>query len=124
MCQYVGQSWDIKIAYRLFENLSDFKYKGTTVTNQNLIHEEIKGRLNSGDASYHSVQYLLPSHLLSKNLKIKIYKTILPVVLYGCETWSLALKEEYRLRVFDTRVLRGIFWTKERRSERRVEKTA
>jgi hypothetical protein len=78
-----------------------------TVTNQNLIQEEIKRRLNSGNASYHSVQNLLSSRLLSKNLKIRVYKTIiLPVVLYGCETWSLTLREEHRLRVFENRVLR------------------
>ncbi|PNF40782.1 hypothetical protein B7P43_G16927 [Cryptotermes secundus] len=70
------------------------------ITNQNLIQEEIKRRLNSGNACYHSVQNLLSSHLLSKN-KLRIYKTIiLPVVLYGCETWSLTLREEHRLRVF------------------------
>jgi hypothetical protein len=63
-----------------------FKYFGTTVTGQNFIQEEIKRRLNSGNACYHSVQKLLSSHLLSKNLKIKSYKTIvLPVVLYGRE---------------------------------------
>jgi hypothetical protein len=52
----------------------------------------------------------LSSRLLSRNVKIKIYKTtILPVVLYGCETWSLTLREEHRLRVFENRVLRRIF---------------
>jgi len=56
------------------------------------------------------VQNLLSSSLLSKNIKIKIYRTvILPVVLYGCETWSLTLREERRVRVFENRVLRGIF---------------
>jgi hypothetical protein len=67
-----------------------------TITNQNLIQEEVEKRLNSGNACYHSVQNLLPSHLPSKNLKIRIYKTIiLPVVLCGCETSSLTVKEEY-----------------------------
>jgi hypothetical protein len=67
----------------------------------------------SGNACYHSVQNLLSSHLLSKNLKIRIYKTIiLPVVLYGCETWSLTLREEHRLRVFENRMLRRIFGPK------------
>ena len=57
-----------------------------------------------------SVQKLLSSWLLSKNLKIKIYRTkILPVVLYGCETWSLILREERKLRVFENTVLRRIF---------------
>jgi hypothetical protein len=73
-------------------------------TNQNDIHDEIKRRLNSGNACSYSVQYLLSSRLISKNLKIKIYKTvILAVVLYGCETWSLTLREEHRLRVFEYR---------------------
>jgi hypothetical protein len=54
---------------------------------KNCIHEEIKSRLNSGNACYHSVQSLLSSRLLSRNVKFKIYKTIiLPVVLYGCDT--------------------------------------
>jgi hypothetical protein len=73
---------------------------GTTITNENLIQEEIKRRLNSGNAYYQSVQNLLSSRLLSKNLKIRTHKTvILPVVLYGCETWSLTLREEHRLRI-------------------------
>src|SRR5215475_14240226 len=62
-----------------------------------------------GNACHHSVQNLLSSRLLSKNLKIKIYRTIIqPVVLYGCETWSLTLREEHRLRVFENRVLRRV----------------
>jgi hypothetical protein len=108
-----GQNYYIKIGNRCFENVAQFRYLGMTVTNQNLIQEEIKRRLNSGNACYHSVQNLLPSCLLSKNIKIRIYKTIiLPVVLCGCETWSLALREEHRLRVFKNRVLRRIFGPK------------
>jgi hypothetical protein len=111
--QNVGQNRDIKIAKRAFENVSQFKYLGTTVTNQNLIQGEIKRIFNSGIACYHSAQNLLSSRLLSKNLKIRIYETIiLPVVLYGCKTWSLTLREEHRLRVFENRVLRRIFGPK------------
>jgi hypothetical protein len=74
---------------------------------------EIKSRLNSGNACYYLVQNLLSLRLISKNLKIKIYKTvILPVVLYGCETWSLTLGEEHRLRGFENAVLRRIFGPK------------
>jgi len=59
------------------------------------------------------VQKLLSSSLLSKNIKIKIYRNIIsPFALYGCETWSLTLKEERRLRVFENRVLRRIFGSK------------
>jgi hypothetical protein len=71
--------------------------------------EEIKKSLNSGNACYHLVQNLLSFCLLSKSIKIRIYKTIiLPVVLYGSESWSLTLKEEHRLVVFEKRVLRRI----------------
>ena len=77
------------------DRVEEFKYLGTALTNQNSIAEKIKSRLKSGNACCHSVQNLLSSRLLSKNLKIKIYRTvILPVVLYGCETWSLTLREE------------------------------
>jgi len=83
---------------------------GTTLRNQNSIAEEIKSRLRSGSVHYRSVQNLLSSRLLSNNLKIKIYRTvILSVVLYGCETWPLTLREERKLRVFENMVLRRIF---------------
>ena len=73
--------------------MEEFKYLRTTLTNQNSIQEEIKSRLKSGNVFYHSEQNLVSSSLLSKNLKIKIHRTIiLPVVLYGCETWSLTLR--------------------------------
>jgi hypothetical protein len=80
---------------------------------QNSIREKTKSRLKSGNACYHSVQCLLSSSLLSKNVKIKICKTkILPVVLYGCDSWSLTLREERRLRVFEKMVLRKTFMPK------------
>ena len=66
--------------------MEKFKYLGTTLTNQNSIQEEIKSRLKTGNACYHLVQNLLSSSLLSKNLKIKIYRTvILPLVCTGME---------------------------------------
>ena len=93
--------------------MEESKYLGTTLKNKNSIQEEIKSRLKSGNPCYYSVQNLLSTSLLSKNLKIKIYRTIiLPVVLYGCETWSLTLKEERRMRVFVNRMLKRIFGPK------------
>jgi hypothetical protein len=87
-----GQNQNIRIANELFENVAKFKYLGTILTNKNDIHDEIKSRLNLVNACYYSVQNPLSSCLISKNLKIKIYKTVsisLLVVLYGFETWSL-----------------------------------
>jgi len=80
------------------------------LNNQNSILEEIKSRSKSGNACCYSVQNPLSSSLLSTNMKVKIPRPeILPVVLYGCETWSLALREEHRLWGFENRVLRRIF---------------
>jgi hypothetical protein len=103
----------MKIDSSCFERVEEFKYLGTTLTNQYSIQEEGKGRLKSGNSCYHSVQNLLSSSLLSIDLNMKKYRTtILPVVLYGCETWSLTLREERRLREFENRVLRRIFGLK------------
>ena len=86
--------------------MEEFKYLGKDLTYQNSIREETGSRLKSGDACYHSVQNLLPSSFLSKNIKITIYRTIiLPIVLCGCETCSLTFREERRL-IFAYRVLR------------------
>jgi len=93
--------------------VEELQYLETTLTYKNSIRKKIKCRLKTGNACYHSVQNLLSSDLLSKNIKINIYRNIvLPIVWYGCETWSLILREERRLRVFENRVLRKTFGPK------------
>jgi hypothetical protein len=110
----VGQSYNLRTANKSSKNVAKFEYVGTTVTNQNCVNEDIKSRLNFGVASYHSLQIFLSSCLLSKNSKTKICRTIiLPSILYECESWSLTLRVEHRLRVFEYSVLRRIthIWT-------------
>jgi hypothetical protein len=88
-CQKAGQRQSIKVVNRSLESVAKLKYLGTRLTDQNCIHEEVKSRLNSGNTCCHSVQCLLSSCLLSRNVKVKMYKTIImPVVLYG---WKLGL---------------------------------
>ena len=104
---------NMKIDNSSIERVEECKYLGTTLTNKNSIQEEIKSRLKLRNAWYYSVQNILSSSLLSKKLKIMIFRTIiLPVDLYGCETWSLTLREERRLRVFENMVLRRVFGPK------------
>jgi len=106
----MSRDQNARIHNSTFERVEGFQCLGITLTIQSSIAEEIKSRLRSGNACYHSVQNLLSSRLLSKNLKIKIQRTIiLPVVLYGCEAWSLTLREERKLSVFENMVLRRIF---------------
>ena len=109
--QYKVTIWTLLIVPS--KGLEQFKFLGTTLVNQNSIKDEIKSRLKSWNACCHLVRNLLLSSLLSKNIKIEMYRTIiLPVVLYGCVTWSLTLRKEHMLRVFENRVLRRIFGPK------------
>jgi len=110
--QNADRSHNIKDDNSSFERVEEFKYLGTTL-DQNSIQEEIKSRLKLENACYHSGVESLSSSFLPNNLKIKIYRTIiLPVVLYGCGTWSLTLRKECRLRVFENRTFRRIFGPK------------
>jgi hypothetical protein len=93
--------------------MAKFRYLGTAVTNKNCILEEVKSRLNLGNACCHSVQNILSSCFFSKSLNIKIYKIIiLPVFCMGVKRGLPKLREECRLRLFENRVLRRIFGPK------------
>jgi hypothetical protein len=100
--QNIGRSYIIKTDNSSFQRMEQFIYLETTLTYQNSIQEEIQSRLKSGNVIYLSVQNILSSSLLTYNIKIKPYRTkILPVILYGCENWSLTLREVRRLRASD-----------------------
>jgi len=101
--QNAGRIHSVKIDNIIFDRVEEFKFMGTNLTNQNSIAEEIKSRLKSGIVYYLSVQNLLSSRFLSKNLKIKMNRIIiLPVVWSGCESTSLTLREEGSLGCLKT----------------------
>jgi hypothetical protein len=108
--QNTRRSQNITIDNTSFEEVEEFKYLGTALSNRYSFQAEIKSRFKSGNACYHSEKNVLSCSLLSKNKKIKIYRTIiLSFVLCGCETWSLILRKERRLRVFENKAPRRIF---------------
>jgi len=106
-----GQNHDMEINNKPTERVEQFKYLGTALTYLNDIHKEIKTRLKSGNACYHSVMDLLSSGLLSKNLKIKIYRTII-LPFFFVWVWNLVshTRGANKLRVFVYRVLKRIYW--------------
>jgi hypothetical protein len=106
--QNAGQNHNVLTANKSFENVTKFKHLGITVTNQNCFYKEIKRRLNLGSACHNSVQNLLSSHLMLKQ-RLKYNFTYF---LYGCESWSLRVREEYRLGKFEKRMLNRIFGPK------------
>ena len=101
--QSAGQNCNIRIDNNSFEVVEQFEYSETTQMNQNSIHYENKIRLKSGNTCCHLVQNLLSSSVLSKNIEVKIQRTvILPVVFYGYEKWSVTLRKEHRLRMLQS----------------------
>jgi hypothetical protein len=108
--QNAGRSHNMKTDNRYLESVEQLTYLGKPYQIKILVRKKLKSRLKSGNACYHSVQNLLSSSSLAKNIKIKIYRTIiLPIVLYGRDTWSVTFREERRLRVLENRVMWKIF---------------
>ena len=108
----------IKIGSNFYEKVKTFKYLGSLLKNQNYIQQEKKNRIKAGNSCCYSVQHSCLLYVSLRIRKMKIYETIiLPIVLNDCETWSLTLKEECRLRVFKYRNLRRIFRPKRDENE-------
>jgi hypothetical protein len=103
-----------KIGNSCFERVEDFMHLRTDLINQNSIHEEFKSRLKSGNAfAITRCRSFYSPVCYQKNLKIKVHRTIILLDgLYGCETWSLTLTEELRLKVNEDSVLRRLFGSK------------
>ena len=101
-----------------FEMVEQCKYLGTNLKIKIILRKKLRAGLKSGNACCHSVQNILSFRVVSKNIRIKIYRYIVLPVVYGRVTWSLILREESRLRVFDNRVLKRIFGPKRDRITR------
>jgi len=96
-------------AYK-FNRVQKFQYLGTLITQNNEIQEEIKARIHAVNRCYFGLNKLFKSRILSKNLKIQLYRTLIrPVVMYGCETWTLHKIQQNNLLVFERKILRSIF---------------
>ena len=101
---------DMKIRQMKFEQVKSFKYFGTQQNSHNSTHEEIQCRLISGNKTLYANKQLLSSTSISRNAKLKIYKSLIrSVVTYGCESWTLTKAEEEKLRIFEHKIIRKIY---------------
>jgi len=105
-----GLEQHIELEGHTFRKVSQFKYLGSIITQDNELKTEVSSRIQLANKGYYGLKRILKSRTLSKNLKIRIYMTLLrPIVLYGSEMWALRKAEEQRLGVFERKVLRKIF---------------
>lgn len=101
---------DVIVGGNKIEGVNAFRYLGSNLNSLNVMEEEIKARLTSGNRCFYACKRLLASKLLTLKSKLTIYKTLIrPVVTYACETWTLTQKDELKLELFERKVLRQIF---------------
>lgn len=104
----IGQN--ITIGNHNFERVKEFKYLGTTITEDNVGSEEINNRIQAGNRCLYALQDLIRSKELTRLTKINLYITVIrPVVMYGSETWTMTVANEERLRIWERKVLRKIY---------------
>jgi len=100
----------LRIGNKEFEGVSEFKYLGNIIENNNRNDRCIKERIQTGNKAYYANLQMLKSKIISRRLKLQIYKTLIrPVVTYGAETWTLTATEENALRRFESEVLRKMY---------------
>ncbi|KAL4100807.1 hypothetical protein QTP88_020836 [Uroleucon formosanum] len=105
-----GLGQHIELEGHIFKKVSLFKYLGSIITQDNELKTEVSSRIQLANKGYYGLEKVLKSRTLSKNLKIRMYMTLLrPIVMYGSETWALRKAEEQRLGVFERKVLRKIY---------------
>jgi hypothetical protein len=104
---------DIILNGHTFEEADNLKYLGALITSQNEVEADIKEKISAGNRCYRSFSKILGTRYISKNTKIRIYKTIMrPVVLYGSETWAITGKMASSLMTWERKVLRKIYGPK------------
>jgi hypothetical protein len=105
-----GDRSDLRVEGMFFEEVTTFKYLGSLITKKNEFGEEIKMRIAVGNRCCYGLQHLFRSRMVSRMVKIKIYKTILkPVVMFGCEAWSMIAKDKTRLNMWERKILRKVY---------------
>lgn len=103
------QRKDLHVGDKIYKGVAKFKYLGCTITDRNTREEEIEIRIQNALRCSAALHKVLVSKLLSRSTKIRIYKTVIrPILMYGCEAWTLTLKEENRLLVAERKILRKI----------------
>jgi hypothetical protein len=101
---------DLTVERMVFEEVTTFKYLGSLITKKNEIGEEIKMRIAAGNRCYYGLQHLFRSRTVSRIVKIKIYKSIFqPIVMFGCEAWSMTEKDRTRLNMWERKILRKVY---------------
>jgi hypothetical protein len=105
-----GERRDLRVEGMVLEEVTTFKYLGSLITKKNEIGEEMKMRIAAGNLCYYGLQHLFRSRTASRIVKIKIYKTISkPIVMFGCEAWSMTEQDKTRLNMWERKILRKVY---------------
>jgi hypothetical protein len=99
----------VDINGKVYQEFTDFKYLGSIITSDNNCERDIKARMAAGNWSYYAQTKIMKSWEISKSTKLKIYRIIRPIVMYGCEGWTMSTHMEEALRVWERKILRKVY---------------